>query len=223
MKPRHLPYPLPAAQRGITLIEALIALLILALGVLALAAVQARMLVEVRTTNSRATAIRLIADLGDRIHLNATGAQPPVGGNSPYADPPGTGFQPPNATNPNPDCSATANANNSTPTPCTPLQQAAYDRWDWLTEVGQSLLNGSASITQVSPQQLRVIVAWQLNENTGTVIPAPGAAATGQTTLANPLQITDPSNNGANLCNPSNNINNNNFICHVDFIGIPPL
>jgi type IV pilus assembly protein PilV len=217
MKPRRFPDTRPSAQRGITLIEALIALLILALGVLALAAVQARMLVEVRTTNSRATAIRLIADLGDRIRMNAAGAQPPAaGGDSPYADPLKTGFTPPAKTKPAPDCSATTG--NSTPSApaCTAAEQAAYDRWVWQTEVQHALLDGVASITQVTPQQLQVIVAWQLNENTNPTI----STATGQTTLADPLQITDATG-VTNLCNPTANATNNRYICHVDFIEIP--
>jgi type IV pilus assembly protein PilV len=60
----------PLGQRGITLVEALVALLVLALGILGLAVVQGRTLVETRTANSRATAIRLISDLSERVRLN---------------------------------------------------------------------------------------------------------------------------------------------------------
>ena len=45
-------------QRGTSLIEALVALLVLALGVMGMAAVQTRTLATARTTNLRAVAIR---------------------------------------------------------------------------------------------------------------------------------------------------------------------
>jgi len=203
-----------SAQQGITLIEALIALLILALGVLGLAAVQARMLVETRTTNSRATAVRLIADLGDRIRINAAGARSPAaGGASPYADPAGGGFKPPSDKAPSPDCS-----NSSPPAnPCTAAQQASYDRWVWQTEVRRTLMNGVTSITQISPRQLRVMVAWQLNENTNIHLNDNAGPATLQ--LSDPLQISDE--NGANICQPPNKSDSNQYICHIDFIEIP--
>ena len=181
-----------SAQRGITLFESLIALLVLALGVLGLAAVQARMLVETRTTNSRATAIRLIADLNDRIHLNKAGAQPPaVGGLSSYSDGAPATF------------AAPAPAAPVACDPCAPDQQAEYDRWDWRTMVNHALMNGQASIWQISPQQLQVTIAWQLNEINGSA-------------LANPLQVTNTDGSLGAICSTGGN-----FICHVDFIDLP--
>ena len=197
------------AQRGITLIEALMALLILALGVLGLAAVQARMLVETRTTNARATAIRLIADLGERIRMNIDGAQPAAGTVSPYADGTATGeigtFY--GAPEDSPDCNPIADP----PVPCTTsAAQAQYDIWAWRSEVAASLMNGQASILQAGPQQLQVIVAWQANENTN--ITPTGTAADRQ--LDDALQIT-ATDQTTGLC-PAG------AICHVDFINIPP-
>jgi len=195
------PHRTKSAQRGITLFESLIALLVLALGVLGLAAVQARMLVETRTTNSRATAIRLIADLSDRIRLNKVGAQPiAVGGNSPYSDnAPATFATPPDTVPP-----AAGSCNPTATTPCLPSEQVAYDLWAWRTMVNKALMNGQASVYQVSPQQLQVTIAWQLNEiKTG-----------GVSTLANPLQVTD--GGLGNICSTGGN-----FICHVDFIDLP--
>jgi Tfp pilus assembly protein PilV len=52
---KYLLYKLGTAQRGITLIEALLALLMLALSVLRLAQAEARMLEETRTPHSRAS------------------------------------------------------------------------------------------------------------------------------------------------------------------------
>ena len=54
-------------QRGLSLIESLVALLVLALGIMGLAGVQARMVTETRISNSRAMAVSLIDDLTKRI------------------------------------------------------------------------------------------------------------------------------------------------------------
>jgi type IV pilus assembly protein PilV len=205
----YKPYPnsSSATQRGITLIESLIALLILALGVLGLAQVEARMLVETRTTNSRSTAIRLIADLRERIRLNTAGAQPALSSNgrSLYADsnPPGAAGSFPAPPSNSTDCNPV--------TAATPQQQVTDDLCDWRKEIAQSLMNGRASIWQVSPQQLQVIVAWQPNENTNTTFT--GTAENQQ--LSDQLQITNASTK-ANLCADDTH----SWICHIDFIDI---
>ncbi|MDR1968278.1 MAG: type IV pilus modification protein PilV [Burkholderiaceae bacterium] len=192
-------------QRGMALIEALVALLILVLGILGLAAMQTRMLVETRTTNARASAVRLIGDLNERIDLygralQVKGEQPAAA--SPYATS-DTSFFAVNKTAPSPACPAAGNG-------CTPTQQAAYDLWAWRTEVARSLMGGRASISQISPRQLQVVVAWQLNENTGTALRNTDDAAARQ--LDASLQITAA--NGKGLCA-------DNYICHIDFIDIP--
>ena len=60
----------PRAQGGMALIEALVSILILALGIFGLMGIQARSVVETRITNNRALAIREINDLNERIWLN---------------------------------------------------------------------------------------------------------------------------------------------------------
>jgi len=201
----------PTAQRGFTLIEALVSLVILALGVLGLAAVQGRMLVDTRTTNSRAMAIRLIGELSERIRINVHGANPADGSQSAYADgmAPNTpaGFQPVPAGIPAPDCSSVA---------CNPAQQAAYDLAIWRQKVAGTLMGGQTSIWQISPRQLQVVIAWQANENTRAILsdnPAPATDPTRQ--VARPMQITGTA--AGALCGASADV-----ICHIDFIDIPP-
>jgi len=199
-------------QRGMALIEALVALVILALGMLGLAAVQARMLVETRTTHSRATAIGLIGELSEHVHLNAKGARP-VGAPavSPYAD--GTG----EATPTFPDAlQASANLDcPSQPMPgCSPADQAAYDVAMWRKKVAAALMNGRASIWQTGPRQLQVVVAWQANENTQAVL-SDGAAPDSARQVAAPMQITAAA--AANVCGASEST-----LCHIGFIDIPP-
>ncbi|MDR2220777.1 MAG: type IV pilus modification protein PilV [Methylobacillus sp.] len=200
-------------QRGVAIIEALIALLILVMGVLALAQIQARMLVQTRTSNARAVAIRLIGDLGDRIRLNVAGAQPgaDVGYSttlSRYSSTVAGDFSLPAA--PGTDCGAIA-------TPCSSTERAAYDVYAWKLEVQNSLMKGQASIWQTSPRQLQIIVAWKANENTNTTLT--GTATDRQ--VDSSLQVTS-SGDPAEICaNDSDTAGADVFICHIDFIDIP--
>ena len=242
---KRKPHSRKTAQRGITLVESLISLLILALGVLGLAAVQARMLVETRTTNARATAVRLIADLGERIRMNAAGAQPPIsGGDSPYTTKevdfkaPGdtapdngacapAGIIQPTDTNActdgtfcDPPESGAGGGSANNPPACTPALQAAYDMWAWRREIQKSLMGGLASVTQVgNSPQLRVMVAWRLNENTNATLT--GTASDQK--LAAPLQVTSAAVSATGGTSTATDLCADAFhICHVDFIDIPP-
>ena len=62
-------------QRGIALIESLVAMVVVALGILGVIGVQMRTLTDTSTSVRRAQAIRLIEDLGERMKTspNATG------------------------------------------------------------------------------------------------------------------------------------------------------
>jgi len=209
----------PTPQRGFTLLEALVSLIILALGVLGLAAMQGRMLVDTRTTNGRAAAIRLIGELGERIRLNAAGALPPEGGVSLYAEgdgatvPAGSFQSAPAAPLPN-DCSAKVPPT----TPCTAAQQAAYDVASWRQAVAAALPNGRARIWQVSPRQLQVVISWQANENTQATLNT-GSTASNTTQVTAAMQIVADATGSAtdNQCGASST-----NICHIDFIDIPP-
>jgi len=203
---KHLASP-PPRQHGFALIEALVSLVILALGVLGLAAVQARMLVETRTTNSRAAAIRLIGELSERIQMNPTGANPPAipaGSLSAYSDDSAAKFQGkvPVGT----DC--------ITDGPCDPATQAAYDVATWHNNVANSLMGGQASIWQVSPRLLQVVVAWQAHENTQPTLSDTAANAATQQ-VAQEMSITAAA--AGNVCGV-----NTHTLCHIDFIDIPP-
>lgn len=179
-----------------TLIESLVALLILALGILGLAAMQTRMLVETRVTNSRASAIRLISDLGERIQLNAQGAQATQSVASAYEE---TDWDQPDATPPAGSCDM-AQAN-TLANACTGAAVASYDVWAWRRQIADALMDGRGTITQGDdPRHLRVVVGWRLNENPNT-------------TLADELKISF----GAT---PDDQCPDG-FICHIDFIEIP--
>lgn len=59
----------PRQQRGITLIESLIALIVAALGILGIVGMQMRTLADTQTSVRRAQAIRLVEDLSERMRV----------------------------------------------------------------------------------------------------------------------------------------------------------
>ncbi|MDP2371257.1 type IV pilus modification protein PilV [Rhodoferax sp.] len=168
----------PRRQRGLSLVESLVALLVLTLGIMGLAGVQARMVVETRTTNSRAVAVGLIDDLVNRMMLNRQLAA--AGG---YA----LAFSPVVPAAPA-DCAAIA---------CNEVQRAAWDLNLWRTSVGNLLSGGQSAVfsSNVDPRQIGVMIAWRANEGktrSGGVDPvdaayqAPFAVLTGTATACPP-------------------------------------
>lgn len=150
-------------QNGLTLIEALVALVILALGVLGLAGVQTRLLVESRTTNSRALAIGLIDDLSNRMLLNRDAAiGKPVSPQNATLVPsaytlawsadPGTAADPIN-------CRDNANQ-------CAGAQLATYDLMAWRRTVAAVFPGGQTTVfNSVNDQrQIGIAIAWPENE-----------------------------------------------------------
>jgi type IV pilus assembly protein PilV len=158
-------------QSGISLIESLVALVVLALGVMGLAGVQTRLLVETRTANSRAIAVQLIDDLSNRMALNrfaAVGrpqlANPNTVSSSyllAWSDTAGVGVAMPTS---NPfDCIANI---------CTPAQLAQYDLFQWRTAVNAAFPGAQATVFALplatsDYRQLGVAIAWPLNERSG--------------------------------------------------------
>jgi type IV pilus assembly protein PilV len=150
-------------QKGLTLIEALVALVILALGVLGLAGVQTRLLVETRTTNSRALAIGLIDDLSNRMLLNRDAAvgkpiSPTNTALVPSAYTSGWSAAPGTATNPT-NCIDNANQ-------CTGTQLAAYDLMAWRRAVAVVFPGGQTTVFNSAndQRQIGIAIAWPENE-----------------------------------------------------------
>ena len=141
-------------QRGISLIESLIALVVAALGILGVVGVQMRTLTDTSTTVRRAQAIRLIEDFSERLKVNPNALTIL----SSYE----SGF------------SATVSepANKCTTDPgCTNAQQAAFDVATWKETIKKSLPAGDASIfiapgetAENNRRQLGVMIAWRENE-----------------------------------------------------------
>lgn len=142
-------------QRGITLIESMVALVIAALGILGILGVQMRTLSDTSTTVRRAQAIRLIDDLGERMRTNPN-AMVNLGS---YV----SNF----ATNPTVGSCASG---------CDHAALAAYDLAVWKQAVRNSLPLGQAEIfippaeagvAAAQRRQLGVMIAWRENEGYG--------------------------------------------------------
>ncbi|MDR7092730.1 type IV pilus modification protein PilV [Hydrogenophaga laconesensis] len=138
--------PARHAEQGSMLLEALIAVLVLALGVLGLAATQTRTLVTARTTEFRNIAMRAVDDLQERMRANHhILLQPPAF--NPYLTSWG---EPPQAST---NCDAS---------PCEGFTMAAHDIAEWKTMLARSLPDGDAWVfpSTQDPTQFGVLVAW---------------------------------------------------------------
>lgn len=140
-------------QRGITLIESLVAILVAALGVLGILGVQMRTLADTQTSVRRAQAIGLIEDLGERLTVNPNA----LADLSSYT-------------------SAFGNEPTFTPTTCETAacartQLTSYDLAMWKQAVKTTLPLGRADVF-IAPGEtvannrrlLGVMVAWRENE-----------------------------------------------------------
>lgn len=183
-------------QRGISLLESLIALIIAALGILGIVGVQMRTLTDTQTTVRRAQAIRLIEDFSERLKVNPNA----LSILSSYV----SGFD------------AFPNKSTKCETDkCTQAEQAAYDLAIWKDTVKTALPLGKASIflapgetANNNRRQLGVIIAWRENEREGTKDDALDATKV-RTSSGSFTAGTD----SANACP-------NNFTCHLQYIPV---
>jgi type IV pilus assembly protein PilV len=144
-------------ERGITLIESLVAIVVAALGILGILGVQMRTLSDTQTTAYRAQAIRLIEDLSERMkaHPNA------LNNIASYT----TGWRAGAA--PTPQAAKLCTG----ATTCTHTEFATYDLREWKRAVERALPLGDANIffapsetVDGSRRQVGVLIRWRENE-----------------------------------------------------------
>ena len=139
-------------ERGATLLEALVSILVLAIGVLGLLGVQLGTLAETQSSVRRAQTVRLIENLAERVKSNPGGFQQLSAFTSDWPDAPKGA-----------DCRAAS---------CTAVQLAAWDVQEWRTAVQAALPNAQAKIffspdedaDPANRRQLGVMVGWRVNE-----------------------------------------------------------
>ena len=143
------------AERGFSLIEVLIALIIMSVGMLGIASLYVQSMQAGRTSLFRHNAVTLAGDVADRMRANPTGANAYTG----------------------------AGANNSCVgmgTNCSNVQMAAHDILLWTQQAVDTLPNGAVAITfdnTVIPPIYTIAITWdepgQL-QNYTIVTPIPG-------------------------------------------------
>jgi len=197
-------------QRGITLIESLVAIVIAALGILGILGVQMRTLSDTSTTVRRAQAIRLIEDLSERLkaHPNALLSL------NDYA---GAWNTPSTAVNvPATNCASGA---------CNGTQLTAYDVAIWRRSVQQQLPVGDATIflapgdDATNRRQLGVIIRWRENERSTDASYKNDIDATNIRATDGTLSAGQGTGAGAGpVCNldPANPT----FTCHLQYIPV---
>lgn len=131
----------PSSVRGFTIVEALVALVILAVGMLGIASLYVTTLRASGSAASRMQAINLASDLGDRIRANRTAE-------AAYA-----GAAAANGTT----CIGAAAT-------CTPAQMAAHDLFVWQAAIQAALPGAPAGTVTVnngvSPTTYQIQVFW---------------------------------------------------------------
>lgn len=141
MKTRH-------SNHGFSLIEVMVAVLIVSLGLLGIAGT---LLTATRSASSsylRQSAVQYAYDIVDRMRANAATA---VTAGGPYT---ATAIAP-----------TTAPATNCTTTNCTDAQMAAWDVWEWQNLLKTNLPNGLGSVTITTGADSTVTITVQVQWN----------------------------------------------------------
>lgn len=131
-------------QRGMSLIEVMIAVFIMASGLLGLAALQSRSLVFAQSSFYRSVATDLAADLADRIRAN----RPPflaLNDEVPAVRPAELAAAP--------DFGTCTQAGDSAPTGCPATFRVATDMAEWNTAVRSQLVNGQWTLVSAAAGQ----------------------------------------------------------------------
>jgi type IV pilus assembly protein PilV len=165
-------------QEGMSLIEVLITLIILAFGLLGIAGV---LMFSNKANNSsylKQQAVQSVYDIFDRMRTNYQAA---INGNYNMSNM-GSNGVPTSVPAPSPLCTSTA---------CTPSQMAAYDIWFWINNDVNKLPNGSASITSaLSGTAGNTIMTVTVQWDDSPAQTALGASSSTSTNNANFVQFS---------------------------------
>lgn len=136
---------LPGARRarGFSLVEALVALVVLSVGMLGIAGLYLESLRSGRVTILRSQAVTLASDLADRIRANRLGG---AGYTHAVADEPATVG----------NCLDAAGA-------CTPAQMAETDKAQWVAAVAAALPGGAGEVevdAATAPDTYTITITW---------------------------------------------------------------
>jgi type IV pilus assembly protein PilV len=126
-------------QSGFSLVEALVALIVISVGMIGIAALYGQGLRASSTALYRTQAVNLAADMADRIRANRAGTTAYEGAAG--------------------DRNCDAGDNND----CDPADMAAHDLWLWQAQVVAQLPGGvgAVSVDTTTPPTYDISVSWQ--------------------------------------------------------------
>jgi type IV pilus assembly protein PilV len=182
---------LPARRRGFSLIEVMVALIIIAVGMLGIAKMQALALSTTESSGVRSLVAIEAASLAASMHANRDYwvAGPPPSSFTVSVQTTGPGTVATTVTDASGVLSATPNC--ATTTPCTPANLAAYDVQAWATALGQIVPAALATVTcdlTTPPLSCTIQVTWQ--ENVSSSSNTTAAATSSAANLLNSPQYT---------------------------------
>lgn len=193
-RPPHKP---TSRQQGITLLESLVAIVVMALGLLGIVGIQMRTLADTQTGVRRAQAVRMVEDLSERVRANpnamGNAASYAVAWNSTLGTPP-----------------ACVVSSGFPGTSCTAAQLATYDVDRWLRSVRANLPVGDATVfvSGSDARQLGVMLAWRENERARE-----GDSLADTSAYKAIFSVTGTSTSGSVAC-PAGKI------CHLQYINL---
>lgn len=134
--------PMKTEQSGFTLLEVMVAIIVLSLGLLGLAGLQAATLRNNQTAHYRAIAIQQTYDMADRLRANQAGV---IAGNYNNLD----------ASIPaSPDCVAGV---------CTPANMAVADHSQWNNNNARMLPGGTGTVVGTAAAGFDITISWVEN------------------------------------------------------------
>ena len=178
-------YPRARYAKGVTLIEMMVAVLVLSVGLLGIAGLQAATAKYKINTWSRSQASVLLSDLAERLRINPEAAGTTFGGNGETAtslyvlgDNWTTQQAADLSADPNPNCETAA---------CTSTERAAFDLLMWRKRVRDGMPQGAALVSGNRAEGIDVTMMWfdkeMLDQTTNTaatptLVKAPVCAGT---------------------------------------------
>ncbi|WP_422847349.1 type IV pilus modification protein PilV [Acidovorax sp. M14] len=181
-------------QTGFSLIEALVAIVVMTLGILGILGVQMRTLTDTQAGVRRGQAIRLIEDIGERL-VNSPDA---LNNLASYQ----VALTDPLPTNTSDCCTAAA---------CNTADLAACDLRQWRLRVDSTLPGAKTAvfIPQGASRQLGVLIGWnetRYNQN------GQSFSTSDLTALNAPLAVSGTDSTGAAISCPSG------YTCHIQYV-----